>query len=79
MKPTEQLNEEHQAIKLMLRILGKLESKLEAGEAINPQHLEQILEFITVFTDECHHGKAEQLLFPALEEVGIRKKVGRSA
>jgi len=76
MKPTEQLKEEHKAIKLMLRIAEKVNEKLEAGEEVNPEHLEQIVEFIRVFADKCHHGKEEDLLFVAMEEAGIPKEGG---
>ncbi len=76
MKPTAQLQEEHQAIKRMLRIAGKVSEKLESGEEINPEHLEQIVEFIRVFADRCHHGKEEDLLFVAMEEAGIPKEGG---
>ena len=76
MKPTEQLKEEHEAIKLMLRISEKVCEKLESGEEVDPEHLEQIVEFIKVFADKCHHGKEEDLLFTAMEEAGIPKKGG---
>lgn len=76
MKPTVQLKEEHQAIKLMLRITEKVCEKLESGEEVSPEHLEQIVEFIKVFADKCHHGKEEDLLFTAMEEAGIPKEGG---
>ena len=76
MKPTEQLKEEHKAIKLMLQILEKVCEKLESGEKLNPEHLEKIVEFIRVFADRCHHGKEEDLLFPAMEEAGIPREGG---
>lgn len=76
MKVTEQLRDEHEGTKLMLRILEKVVAKLEAGQDVDTAHLDQILEFITVFTDQCHHGKEEEFLFPALEEAGIPKEGG---
>lgn len=76
MKPTEQLKEEHKAIKLMLRILEKVCENLESEEEVKPEHLDQILEFIKVFADKCHHGKEEDLLLPALGEAGIPKEGG---
>jgi hemerythrin-like domain-containing protein len=76
MKPTEQLKEEHQVIKLMLRIAEKVCEKLESGEEVDPEHLERIVEFIRVFADKCHHGKEEDLLFAAMEEAGIPRKGG---
>ena len=63
MKATEELKKEHQSIKLMLNILGKVASKLEGGETVNSQHIEQILEFITVFSDSCHPSKEEEFPF----------------
>jgi len=76
MKPTEDLKKEHEAIKLMLRILEKVSKRLEAGEKVNIEHLESILEFIRVFADKCHHGKEEGLLFPAMEKAGIPRERG---
>lgn len=71
MKATEDLKKEHQAIKLMLRVLEEVSRRLEAGEKVNAKHLASILEFIQVFADKCHHGKEEGLLFPAMEKAGI--------
>lgn len=76
MSLTEQLKEEHETIKLMLMILEKVCEKLGSKEKINPEHLEKIVEFIKVFADKCHHGKEEDLLFPAMEEAGIPKEGG---
>lgn len=76
MKATEQLKNEHQAVLLALEILEKICQKLEAGDKVDPKHQKEILEFIKTFVDKCHHGKEEDLLFPALEEVGILKEQG---
>lgn len=76
MKSTEVLKTEHEAIKLMLSILGSICDKLESGQEVNPQHLEQIMEFIRVFSDKCHHGKEENLLFPAMEQAGVPREGG---
>jgi len=35
-----------------------------------------LLEFFKVFVDKCHHGKEEELLFPALEKVGVSREGG---
>jgi len=76
MKATQQLKAEHEGIKLMLGILDEICGRIESGIAVNFQHLEGILEFLRVFVDRCHHGKEEQILFPALESVGIPKEGG---
>lgn len=60
----------------MLKILGKMSEKLRSGEKIERNVLEKILEFIKIFADKCHHGKEEDLLFPAMEEAGIPREGG---
>ena len=76
MKPTEQLIKEHDSIKVMLKIIEKVSQKLEDGEEVNPDHLDSIINFIRIFADKCHHGKEEDLLFSAMEEIGISKESG---
>jgi hemerythrin-like domain-containing protein len=75
-KPTQELSHEHQTILLMIRILEKMSDRLEAGEKVDPLHLEQAVDFIKIFADKCHHGKEEDLLFPAMEEAGIPRDGG---
>ncbi|MGD1010306.1 MAG: hemerythrin domain-containing protein [Candidatus Aminicenantales bacterium] len=76
MKPTHELSQEHQAILLMITILEKMADKLTAGEAVDATHLEKAVDFIRVFADKCHHGKEEDLLFPAMEKAGIPRTGG---
>ncbi len=76
MKATSDLKDEHGGIKVMLGILGKVCDRLESGKSVDPQHLDQILEFLTVFVDKCHHAKEEDYLFPALEKAGIPRERG---
>ena len=77
MKPINDLKIEHEAVKVTLRILDSICNDTEkTGEIANPDHLEQLLEFFKVFVDTCHHTKEEELLFPALEEVGVSRESG---
>jgi len=76
MKPTEELSHEHQAILLAIRILEKMSERLETGAKLDPAHLEKAVDFIKVFADKCHHGKEEDLLFPAMEKAGIPRTGG---
>ena len=71
MKATEELMLEHQGIELMLEILQTVSTRLLDGGAVPPEHLEGILEFLTVFVDKCHHGKEEKYLFRAMEAAGV--------
>jgi hemerythrin-like domain-containing protein len=74
MKATQQLKDEHEGVKIMLNILEKVCQQLEAVGSLNKKHFEGILEFLKVFVDKCHHGKEEDLLFPALIAVGVPKE-----
>ncbi len=65
-KPTQDLNEEHGGIMLMLNIMGKVARKLRNGEDVPKEHLGKIVEFLRNFADKCHHGKEEDILFPEL-------------
>jgi len=77
MKPIEGLKMEHEAVKITLRVLDSICKDTEkSGELTNPEHLEQLIEFFATFVDRCHHGKEEELLFPALEEVGVSREGG---
>jgi len=77
MKPIKDLKMEHEAVKVTMRILDSICKDAEkSGQIANPDHLEQLLEFFKVFVDTCHHTKEEELLFPALEDVGVSRQSG---
>lgn len=76
MKATEELQQEHRGIELMLRVLQAVSVKFGAGEPPPDRHVEGIVEFLTVFVDKCHHGKEEEFLFPALEAAGVPREGG---
>ena len=76
MKATQQLKDEHEGIKLMLNIMEVISNDLENGKKLNAAHYENILDFIKVFADKCHHGKEETILFPAMEAKGYSHDTG---
>lgn len=77
MNAIEELKTEHEAVRLTLRILNRIGLEIEkTGKVANPAHLEQLFEFFSLFVDRCHHGKEEDLLFPAMEAVGISRQGG---
>jgi len=76
MKAIAELKKEHEGIELMLRVLQAVADKLKSGERISTEHLDAILEFMSVFVDKCHHGKEEEFLFPALEATGVPREGG---
>ncbi len=76
MSPIDELQDEHRAVKMTLAILARISAKLSRGETVAPDHLDQLLEFLTTFVDRCHHGKEEDVLFPALEKAGVPREGG---
>src|SRR5512143_3650038 len=76
MKPTAELGHEHQAILKMIRILGLMAGRLEAGTPVDPGDLDRAVDFIRVFADKCHHAKEEGHLFPEMEKAGIPRERG---
>lgn len=76
MKATDELKEEHRAIEKMLRVITAVSDRLAAGDAVPAEHLNLIVDFIRGFADRCHHGKEEDLLFRAMEDVGFGRNEG---
>ncbi len=76
MKASEQLRAEHEGIRMMMAVLGKICDSMATGGQLDTAQLGKILDFFKVFVDKCHHGKEEAMLFPALERVGIAKEGG---
>lgn len=62
----QQLTNEHLDVLAMANILEK-------GEEIKEEDRASILDFLQVFVDKCHHGKEEEILFPAMEKAGVPK------
>jgi hemerythrin-like domain-containing protein len=71
MRPTDDLREEHRAVKLMLRILNGICTNVESGRNVEQEHLEKLVDFMKTFVDRCHHTKEEAYLFPEMEKAGI--------
>jgi len=77
MNAIDELITEHEAVKTTLKVLDNISQEIGRSSKIpNIEHLEQLFEFFTVFVDTCHHGKEEELLFPAMEAVGISRESG---
>jgi hemerythrin-like domain-containing protein len=73
--PTGVLREEHRWI---LDVTGALERELDrvgAGSP-DPAQMDRCVRFLRLFADACHHGKEEDLLFPALEDHGLPRDSG---
>jgi hemerythrin-like domain-containing protein len=69
MRATQLLREEHEII---LRALDVLEALAKRGVSAN----QSLIDFFTDFADVHHHGKEEEILFPALEDAGFPHDAG---
>ena len=77
MNPIEELKAEHEGIKIALDILRRIAAGIdEPGSEVDLQDVSQLIDFYKIFVDTCHHGKEEELLFPALEEIGVSRNGG---
>jgi hemerythrin-like domain-containing protein len=77
--PTEVLRYEHDVIGSMLGALESETERVAVGAPIDAHFWKGALEFFTTFADRCHHGKEEDLLFPALMAVGVSGDCGAVA
>jgi len=71
---TEIMVNEHQLILRMLDILETGAYKLERGEFVPPEVFTGAVMFIREFADRFHHGKEEDVFFPALYEAGMPRE-----
>ena len=76
MRPTEDLVQEHKAIKVMLGIMKKIADDISVNKRADGDDIDRIIDFLRVFADKCHHGKEEDALFPAMIAAGLPQKTG---
>lgn len=76
MKPIQELRDEHRAVEQSLEVFERIVLRTEQGGTFDVEDLRRLLEFFSVFVDTCHHGKEEQLLFPAIEDLGVSGEGG---
>ncbi len=73
---SEDLMNEHEGILFGLKILEKMVFMLKEKKPVDVSDAKQMVRFLKLFADKCHHGKEEGLLFPAMEKAGIPKDRG---
>ena len=67
--PLDVLTAEHRVIERVLDVVER-ELSIDGGRADN-QRWSDVLAFLEAYADRRHHGKEEELLFPALRETGF--------
>jgi len=73
MSPMQNLRNEHGQMMKKFSALQYLLPKLEQADSEVFAAVESILEFFDIQIDGCHHGKEEEILFPALDRLKDRQ------
>ncbi len=73
---TQTLRHEHEAITLGLKILARMEQRVNAEQITDIQDLSTMTDFLKTFADTCHHGKEEGILFPTLKDLDPKQTQG---
>jgi len=76
MKATDILKSEHETILDVLDALESISRPAMLGKSLDLRSAQDVLDFLRGFCDRCHHGKEEQLFFPALAALGLPRDVG---
>lgn len=74
-KATKDLRKEHDAILFVLKILDKMMSA-KVEDSVRLPYYGELVDFLKIFADKCHHGKEENYLFKELVEKGIENEGG---
>jgi hemerythrin-like domain-containing protein len=74
--PTGLLRDQHQQVLKVADILEQVLDAWDEAPVADPDALADCITFIRLFADALHHGKEEELLFPALIAAGLPKEEG---
>lgn len=78
-KATLDLKKEHDAIFHVLTIMDQMISAADKEDSIKLKYGKEMVYFLKIFADKCHHGKEEGLLFPELSGRVFQMKAVRLA
>lgn len=76
MRPTDILSQEHRVIEQVLDCLEQIADRCDNQGTLNSADATSAIAFFRTFADQCHHGKEEAHLFPAMEAKGFRRDGG---
>lgn len=66
-----ELEHEHREIRKVLTLMSNLARELERCNECEPALLYDSVQFIRIFSEQCHHVKEEKALFSLLETKGV--------
>lgn len=67
----EALQDEHQQVLKLVDVMSRLAREIEAGHEFETALLGDIVQFMRIFGEHCHHVKEEKALFSMLEAKGV--------
>lgn len=73
---SEDLMNEHKGILFGMTILEKMSNEVQESKKVEINDILEMVNFLRLFADKCHHGKEEELMFPAMEKAGITNEGG---
>jgi len=62
----QELKNDHRVIQQVVAGMSAVAELLDSGKQVDPSVLADLVQFLRVFADQCHHEKEEQHLFPLL-------------
>ena len=75
--PTGTLEEEHHYIRMVVGTMAVFAERLQAGQDVPVEMLQQIIDFMRIFGDKCHHTRPRLVnpasaLYPCADTVPAR-------
>jgi hemerythrin-like domain-containing protein len=61
-----ELKHDHHVIQQVVAGMSAIAELLDSGKQVDPSVLADLVQFLRVFADQCHHEKEEKHLFPLL-------------
>lgn len=73
---TKDLRKEHNAILHVLEILDRIMAAEKKEDSVKFKYYHELVYFLKIFADKCHHGKEENYLFKELVSKGVPNENG---
>lgn len=71
LQPLLELKHDHQAITNIVETMSAAAKRLQYGQELSQELLQEFSTFMHTFADACHHAKEERYLFPLVEQKQI--------
>lgn len=70
-KATQALEYEQKIVRKVVAVMAQILEQLETRRSVDADLLRDVVQFMRIFCDQCHHAKQESYLFPLLESKGM--------